>query len=574
MTTVLLTTRLHGDGDLIALRRSGREAARALGLDTHAQVRLATALSEVGRAALPDGPVDVQVVVAAQGTAAWLRSELVASAPLTTDGPAATGGVPAARRLVDLLDVEDGGRAVTLGMELPARFHAEDLADLGRSLGFGHDESAIDELRAQHAELLRAHDELRAQREDLRRRNAALARSQADVQAMYAQLSAELEETNSGVVALYGELDERGRELAAANEAKSRFLRNVSHELRTPVNSILGLTSLLAESRLDPVQAEQVGFLSDSAGTLLTLVDELLELARAEAGHLDVQPTVIDLAELFEELRGTTAPLVRDGVALVVDDPTGTTLVSDRRLVARIVRNLLTNAVKFTEQGSVRLTAAAAGDDVVVTVRDSGVGIPTEHLESVFEEFVQVPNHLQPGVRGTGLGLPYARRTAEALGGTLVATSEPGRGSTFTLTLPTGPAGPSTASGSVPVLAPGVTLGNVLVVDDDRAFGAVVAGLLRDVATQVSLAHDADHALALLRDDHADAVVLDVRMPGIDGVTLLTRLRAEVPRLPAVLMSSGPAPDLPPELAGTPFVPKSGLDRAALLAVLTERSAR
>ncbi|ANC32324.1 ATP-binding protein [Isoptericola dokdonensis] len=573
MTTVLLVTRLAGDTDLLALRRSGREAARALGLDPHAQVRLATALSEVGRAALPGGPVDVQLAVVPRGAAPLLRAELVASAPLAVHGAAADGGVPAAARLVDVLDVTDDRRTVTLGMALAPGARTDDLADLRGTLGLGHDGGALDELRARHAELLRAHDELRAQRDELRRLNSTLARAQADAQAMYAQLSAELEETNSGVVALYGELDERGRELAAANEAKSRFLRNVSHELRTPVNSIIGLTSLLAESRLDAAQADQVGFLADSAGTLLTLVDELLELARAEAGHLDVQPAPVDLAALFDELRGTTAPLVRDGVELVVDDPAGVALVTDRRLVARIARNLLTNAVKFTERGAVRLRAATVDGQVVLTVQDSGVGIPAEHLEDVFEEFVQVPNHLQPGARGTGLGLPYARRVAEALGGTLVAASTPGRGSTFTLTLPAGPAGPAGAVEAVEAVEEPGTLGHVLVVDDDRAFGAVVAGLLRDDASRVSLAHDAEHALALLRDDPADAVALDVRMPGTDGITLLARLRAEVPRLPAVLMSSGPAPDLPDDLAGTPFLPKARLDRATLAAAFAGRTA-
>ncbi|MDO8152057.1 HAMP domain-containing sensor histidine kinase [Isoptericola sp. b408] len=398
----------------------------------------------------------------------------------------------------------------------------------------------------------------------LQRRLARLEQAHEALTAQYEQLSAELEETNSGVVALYAELDERGRQLAAANEAKSRFLRNVSHELRSPVNSIIGLAGLLAESSLDDDQAQQVRFVRDSADTLLTLVDELLELARAEAGHQDVHPAPFDMAELLAELEGTTRPLVRDGVELVVDRPGVPVLCSDRRLVARMLRNLLTNAVKFTERGSVHLVVTPTADGARCEVRDTGLGVPADQIDAIFEEFVQVPHHLQPGARGTGLGLPYARRTAEALGGSLTATSTLGEGSVFTLTLPSLE---DAARADAPAGARSGRVGHVLVVDDDHAFGSSVAGLLRDEATRVSVAHDAGTALAMLQDD-VDAVVLDVRMPDTTGTALLARMLDERPGLAAVLMSSGPSPAPGPWTRTARFLPKDRIDRAALVAAL------
>ncbi|WP_454042675.1 ATP-binding response regulator [Cellulosimicrobium sp. Marseille-Q8652] len=574
MSTTVLSTQLRADTDVLALRRAGREIGRHLGLDTQDQVRLATALSEVGRAAVATGAADVTIAVVPGVPHATLRAEVATGSPLPHEGESSEGGIPAARRLVDVLTLDPAREHVVLVKSLAATARTDDatLAVVRRSVGAAHDADALEELRVQNAELVRTLDELTEQKEQLRRVNQELEETNRGVLAMYDQLSSELEETNTGVVALYAELDERGHELAAANESKTRFLRNVSHELRTPVNSIIGLVSLLADSRLDAEQEHQVAFVRESAHTLLTLVDELLDLARAEAGHEDVEPAWVDVAGLFDELRGTTLPLVRDGVALELSAPPGLRLVTDRRLLARVLRNLLTNAVKFTESGHVRLVAGVEEDGMVsFTVEDTGLGIPAEHLESVFEEFVQVPNRLQPTVRGTGLGLPYARRTSEALGGTLGATSRPGSGSVFTVRLPSlvdAPLAPPVDPVVEDDPAPLDRIGHVLVVDDDRAYATVLVGMLRDAVARVSVAHDATHALALLRDGAADAVLLDVRMPGTDGVTLLGRIREQHPGLPGVLMSSAPPPALPQHLAAVPFLAKSAIDRDLLVSTL------
>ncbi|MFD4993811.1 ATP-binding protein [Cellulosimicrobium cellulans] len=574
MSTTLLVTQLRSDSDVIALRRAGREICHRLGLDTQDQVRVATALSEIGRSAIASGTADVVVGVLPGLPHATLRAEIVAGTPFLVDGDSSDGGVPAARRLVRGLEVDPTGTRVLLTKTLPATARTDEvtLAAVRRSTAAAHVADAVDELRVQNAELVRTLDELTRQQEEQRRLNVELEETNRGVLAMYDQLSSELEETNTGVVALYAELDERGRELAAANEAKTRFLRNVSHELRSPVNSILGLTSLLADSHLDGEQTQQVGFLRESAATLLTLVDELLDLARAEAGHEDVAPGPVDVAELLDELRGTTLPVVRPGVALRTVAAPGLTLVTDRRLLSRVLRNLLTNAVKFTDHGEVVLRAEADGEVVRFDVQDTGLGIPADQLDAVFEEFVQVPNRLQPTVRGTGLGLPYARRTSEALGGALVATSRPGEGSVFTLRLPSLSVDEAVPSDARPEPEEDHDLGHVLVVDDDRAYASVVSSMLRDDAARVSVAHDASHALALLHDGAADVALLDVCLPGTDGLTLRSTIQGLYPATATVLMSSAPAPA---GIGDAPFLTKSRIDRDRLVATLRrEVSAR
>lgn len=544
------------DGDVVLLRQIGREAAALLGLDGQDQVRLATALSEVGREVAGGG--GGRAVLEVDGAPAGPELVVRVLGRPTAAGTRGDGaGVAAAQRLVDRVDVavhDDGTRVVALRKSLPdARAVAPArLAEVRAALSRPHAADALDELRVQNTELVHALEALAAREQDLVRANEELEETNRGVVAMYTQLSDELEETNSGVVALYAELDERGRQLAAANDAKTRFLRSVSHELRAPVNSILGLASLLADGELDEDQQIQVGYLDSSARALLGMVNELLDLARAESGRQHVHRVRVDLAALLADLQGTVRPLLRPGVGLHVDVPPGVDLHTDPELLGRVLRNLLTNAAKFTDAGAIDVTATAAEDGVVtVAVRDTGIGIPAEHLDTVFEEFFQVPNRLQPSVKGTGLGLPYARRVAEALGGSLDVESAVGQGSTFTLTLERTAAPP---------------LGRVLVVDDDDAARAVVRGLLASSAAQVVEARDGAEALDLLAAHAPDVVLMDVRMPGVDGVTALQAIRADErwATLPVVLMSTL---DEPP-VTDAPFVAKASLDADGLAAVL------
>jgi signal transduction histidine kinase len=282
----------------------------------------------------------------------------------------------------------------------------------------------------------------------LLRLNAELEETNRGVMALYGQLSQELEETNRGVVALYAELDQRSAQLREASEAKSRFLANASHELRAPVASIVGLARLLADAGSHPLtdeQAEQVDLIGSSAADLLQMVNGLLDLAKAESGRLEANWEPVRLADVFGQLRGTLRGLaVRPEVELVVEEPAGVPeLVTDPVLLTQILRNLVTNGLKFTERGEVRLAARPTedGDRVELRVTDTGVGIAPDQQRRVFEEFYQVPGiaPVLDGTRGTGLGLPYARRLAVLLGGDLAVRSQPGRGSTFLVDLPLRP---------------------------------------------------------------------------------------------------------------------------------------
>ncbi len=434
--TILLHLVLRREQDIFTVRQRGREAAAALGLEHQDQIRLATALSDVGRQLLARAPA-VDVTFSLAGQPEELRFQL------SVTGPVDAARLRPAGRLVDVLEIAENGQKtmVMLSRRLPqqGRPDADRVERVQRALAASAVASPLDELASQNEHLLAALEEARQQRDRLKTLNDELEETNRGVMALYLQLSSELEETNRGVVALYAELDEKSEQLRLASEAKSRFLANVSHELRAPVTSIIGLVRLLSDSASDPLtaaQGEQIELMRGSAADLLSLVNDLLDLAKAESGHLEPTWTTVDLGQLFKQLRGTLkAILASPDVELVVQAPEdGAWLESDEVLLSQVLRNLLHNAVKFTEQGTVTMRAERDGGQWRITVADTGIGIPAADHERIFEEFVQLPRRQK--IRGTGLGLPYARRLVGILGGTMSLDSEPGRGSTFTVTLP------------------------------------------------------------------------------------------------------------------------------------------
>jgi signal transduction histidine kinase len=444
MSDSIYSMELRQDVDVFAARQAGREVAAALGLEGQDLVRIATALSEISRDVVAAGGGRVTFHVPSPGV---LSIELVTaeSAPHLGDGTGVTG-VDAAGRLVDAVTTKTdpaGHAVITLDKKLgkPAALGEPARAELRRRVSSKAVRSPLDELRTQNRELIVALEEAQARRKELAAVNHELEETNRGVMALYQQLSEELETTNQGVVALYAEIDDKSRQLREASEAKTRFLRNISHELRTPGNSVLGLARLLLDARAEPLtdeQKHQVEFIESSALDLVRLVNELLDLARAESGHIEPTLEDVDLQRLFAELEGTTAPLVtRPEVALVVEDAGQVGPVrTDPTLLVHVLRNLLSNAVKFTESGEVRMSAERDGELVRIAVRDSGIGIAPEDQPKVFEEFFQARTALQAGAKGSGLGLPFARRVAHILGGDLTLSSAPGEGSTFTLELP------------------------------------------------------------------------------------------------------------------------------------------
>ena len=427
--------------DVFAVRRQVRELALRLGLTGQDQIRFAAALSEVGRRLLAElGGITVEFSLS-EGSALAVRTS--GAGPVSDDVIAA---IEVTRPLVDTYAVDRGpdGVAVTLARYLPASNDLDERAieSIRTEVTAMVAGTPLEELAEHNRQLLSTVELVQAQRDELLRVNAELEETNRGVMALYAELSTELEATNRGVVALYAELDQRTDQARAANEAKTRFLANVSHELRAPVTAIVGLVRLIRDPASDPLTPEQdnqLEFIDSSARTLLDLVNDLLDLAKAESGKLEPAVEPVTLADIFATLSGTLRAVPRSGsTVLVVGEAAVPELMTDPILLTQVLRNLVTNGLKFTPAGEVRLTAQhdVDTDEVVMEVTDTGIGIPAEEQERVFEEFHQVRHHHRPGVTGTGLGLPYARRLAHILGGDITLISHPGRGSTFTVRLP------------------------------------------------------------------------------------------------------------------------------------------
>jgi signal transduction histidine kinase len=253
---------------------------------------------------------------------------------------------------------------------------------------------------------------------------------------------AELEDSNKGITSLHQELQDKAEVLQRTADVRSRVVANVSHEFRTPLHSILGLSRLMLDDTdgvLSCEQRKQMQFIRGSAEELSSMVDDLLDLAAAETGKVVLRLERFSVSDFFSALRGTLRPLL--GTASCVelrflDPPTDLQVETDQSKLGQILRNLVSNALKFTEHGFVEVSIDTRRDDILFRVRDTGIGIASEHLERIFEEFGQIESALQARVKGSGLGLTLSRRLAQLLGGVLTVESEVGKGSTFTLRVP------------------------------------------------------------------------------------------------------------------------------------------
>ena len=532
MNTSVLRLVIETERDVFLVRQRGREVAGAVGLDRQDQIRIAAALSDLGRDLLRQcakTTVDFQITdLPVPGIAVEFTFAAPVSAIDTGDGWSS------ARRLMDEVNAESAAgtdeSVVVLVKKLPngtLPLSPPSVAVLREKIGHLAQGNALDELRAQNAELLRAMDDLERKQAELTRLNAELHETNQGVLALYKELSDELEQTNRGVVALYAELDEKSNQLKEASAAKNRFWSHISHELRSPINSVIGLARLMNAPEAEPLteeQRRQTTLIQDSGLALLGLVNELLDTAKAESGQLKPDYAPVRLDAVFAQLRGTLRPLVAgDEVTLHIEQPTQLPLfVTDEVLLTRILRNLLSNGLKFTQHGGVRLTVSAdsAAGRLIFAVTDTGIGIPADQQERVFEDFYQVRGSAQANVRGTGLGLPYSRRLAEILGGTLELDSEPGHGTRVVLRLPIRPAD---SAGDLADLA----VHTVLIVDDDAEFRDRLAAIVTGFATHVVEASDGGAALELVAEHRPDLIILDLLMPGETGDQVAARIRQD-----------------------------------------------
>jgi signal transduction histidine kinase/CheY-like chemotaxis protein len=517
MTRELLRIEIRDAAGVFAARQVAREVAAELALERQDQVRVATALSEIGRELVVSGRAGVVAFLAAD-------DDLVVT--VEHDGPSPREALSAAARLMD--EVKSTKQGVWMAKRRP-RGGCPDLEQSRHRLASLVPVSALDELRRNNEDLLAALSDLQRQKQDLLLLNAELEDTNRGVMALYSQLSDELEQTNRGVVALYAELEEKSEQLREASEARNRFWANVSHELRTPLNSIIGLARLLTRAGGEPLEIEQrhqAELIESSGNTLLALVNDLLDVAKAESGRFEVDLTTVDVPALLTRLRMLLRPLTGDRpVSLTIDDAGApATMLTDEVALTAILRNLLANGLKYTDTGAVQLSVQAGPGHVDFLVTDTGIGILPDQQERVFEEFYQAP-----GVHrgGTGLGLPYSRRLAKLLDGSLTLTSEPGSGTTVILRLPDG----------LP------RLGCVLVADDDAGYRLVLRGLLAGLADQVVDVADGEQALAVIDGGHVDLVLVDLRMPVVDGYALLERMPAA---LPAIVITSVDVSEPPP----------------------------
>jgi len=517
---------------VVLARQRGRQVAAALKFDPQDQTRIATALSEIARNAFEYAgggmvefqvqrtPPALQISVSDKGRGIPNVSEILGGKYVSPTGMGL--GLIGAKRLMDFfrIDTSSKGTTVILGKNLSLRsaeMSKKDLDSLLSKIEVQGPQNAYEELQQQNQELLRALDELRARQLEL------------------AQLNRELDETNRGVVALYAELDDRADFLQRASELKSHFLSNMSHEFRTPLNSISALSQILLDrldGELSGEQEKQVRFIKGSAQDLTDLVNDLLDLAKVEAGKVTIRPANFDVNTLFAALRGMLRPLLaqNSSVKLVFDDPDeNIQIYSDEGKVSQILRNFISNALKFTERGEVRVSVSRGTDNSIsFSVADTGIGIYESDIERIFQEWTQIDGKLQKVAKGSGLGLPLSRKLAQLLGGNVQVKSHVGIGSTFTVIIPMSFAG-QTEVVYVPDVKRELDADKlpVLVVEDNREALFIYEKYLKGSRFQVVPASSIAEARAALRSFHPHAVLLDVLLQGEHSWDLLRDLKED-----------------------------------------------
>jgi len=479
-----------------------------------------------------------------------------------------------------------------------------------------HLQDLLEETQRQSEELQTQSEELRVSNEELEEQSRALKETQGRLEQQHAELeqtNSQLEEQTQMLEMQRDDLErtktsvqEKAEELEQASQYKSDFLANMSHELRTPLNSSLILAKLLADNPQGNLSDEQVKYaktIQSSGNDLLMLINDILDLSKIEAGHMEINPDQTSIPRMLDDLSRIFQPFAEQKqltFATVVAPGCPSMLTTDRLRLEQVLKNLLSNAFKFTESGHISLTASQRGNGhIAFAVTDTGIGISQEQQQAVFEAFRQADGTISRRYGGTGLGLSICRQLTRLLGGAIELASEIGKGSTFTIVVPIVYEAALPQHDALPVSEAGkpavmddkkpplphrhiariqddreVLSGNrraILVIEDDESFARILYDLAHELDFQCLIATHADEALVVAQQYLPSAVILDIGLPDHSGLSVLDRLKRDTRtrHIPVHVVSAGDYAQTAMELGAVGYMPKPVL-RAELARVLRQ----